>query len=70
MTRKDYELIAKALHDQIHITLGSNWTDVPKYMFYKDLCETLATRLGEQNPRFDRNMFIHDCEAGYSKEAF
>ena len=70
MTRKDYKLIAQALREQIHLSLGSNWTDVSKYMFYKELCETLATRLGEQNPRFDRNIFIHDCEAGYSEEAF
>ncbi len=70
MTRKDYKLIAEALRDQIHMAMGSNWTDKSKYMFYKDLCEALATRLGEDNPRFARSVFIHDCEAGYTEEAF
>ena len=63
MTRKDYKLIAQALSDQIQTGCSLGFIDKSRYLFFKDLCGTLATRLGEENPRFNRSKFLEACQA-------
>lgn len=63
MTRKDYKLIAQAMSDQISSACSLGLVDKSRYLFFQDICGTLATRLGEENPRFDRSKFLEACRA-------
>jgi hypothetical protein len=65
MTRKDYKLIAQALSDQIMGACSLGLVDKSRYLFFQDICGTLANRLGEENPRFDRSKFLEACQANH-----
>ena len=61
MTKKDYELIAKGFKDAL-----STWTpdtQERKSCIYaiQDACKTVATKLEEQNPRFNKTKFLQAC---------
>ena len=72
MTRKDYELIAAEFKryadcDQdLHDRLEAAGIDVDaqtraRYSRLTLLANSLAVRLAQNNPRFDRNTFINAC---------
>ncbi len=64
MTRKDYELIAKALKSRMDNALGLSAayrkTISPAEVVGMVACE-LADELGQDNPRFDRSRFLMAC---------
>jgi len=57
MTRKDYELIARALKIS-----GLNWEDgaTPETVI-REVAGQLAYTLAQDNPRFDRARFLTAC---------
>lgn len=55
MTKKDYELIAKAIRDVYLYGI-----DVDKGTL-DDVARSLAAHLATTNPRFDRERFIKAC---------
>lgn len=63
MTRKDFELIAEVLKDNLqHAINGGN----VKYEAYtrtvtEDVANLFAIRLREQNPRFKKERFLRAC---------
>jgi hypothetical protein len=59
MTKKDYELIAKAIE-----TSGSmyfNQNEAEKVSAMIEFAYSIATSLKEDNPRFDRVRFLEAC---------
>lgn len=52
MTRKDYNLVAE--------TLRGNEVNMEPYAF-EWLCRSFATRLANDNPRFDIDKFLLAC---------
>lgn len=56
MTRKDYELIAKALRQEIDAACSCNDCHIKRRMV-----KSLATVLQEDNPRFNPDKFIKAC---------
>lgn len=63
MTRKDYELIAKAVKDSMNIeSLGNKTSDLTdRQVAIIGLAETLSIRLQEDNARFDSERFLKAC---------
>lgn len=59
MTRKDYELIAKALKTQIEISRTYNEEDGE--FAVTNIAFDLVTDLAKDNPRFDRDRFLKAC---------
>jgi len=57
MTRKDYELIAETFRDMLAVAVL--WDDEAKGI--GAIARVLATRLEEDNPRFDRDKFLNAC---------
>lgn len=62
MTRKDYELIAKRISDQIELTHFSNDNHSAR-MSLRSLARNLAEDLAKGNQRFDRDRFLAACGA-------
>lgn len=60
MTRKDYELIAKAISDNRCRYATSDHDDGQNYVL-DELTETLCRDFSEENPRFDSNKFRKAC---------
>jgi len=63
MTRKDYELIAKAIKDVglwYHVGEGERQHGAGVVLF--SLAMELARELGADNPRFDKQRFLAACE--------
>lgn len=62
MTKKDYELIAKALRDgfmtQPPSPMGS---EVDIYGNYRLIVGSMANALEQQNPRFNKTIFYDAC---------
>ena len=62
MTRKDYELIAKALRNgfmaQPPSPMGS---EVDIYFNYRLIVGSMANALERNNPRFNRDKFMEAC---------
>lgn len=56
MTRKDYELIAKALKTQLELSRGFGEEDGEAAV--KNIAHDLAEALALDNPRFDRARFL------------
>lgn len=64
MTRKDYELIADAIKDEL-----GEYADVPgmgidnsnERSAIVSTARAIADRLGEDNPNFDRERFLSAC---------
>jgi hypothetical protein len=68
MTKKDYELIASEIRKMPHIPLEIRETG--KRTLYREemFANSLATRLEEDNPRFDRTRFLEAC--GFKEESY
>jgi len=58
MTRKDYELIAKAISEAHEDNFGDSSANEGIYW----VTGLLADKLAEDNPRFDRFKFVQACE--------
>lgn len=56
MTRKDYELIAKALKTQIE--LSRRFDEADGEAAVKNIASDLAAELAKENPRFDEGRFL------------
>jgi hypothetical protein len=59
MTRKDYVMIAEVIKTQIELSLKFGEDDA-RYGA-ENIAQDLATKLGEDNPRFDRGRFLAAC---------
>jgi hypothetical protein len=59
MTRKDYELIAKALKTQIEISRTYNEKDGE--LAVSNIAYDLVKDLATENPRFDKDRFLVAC---------
>lgn len=64
MTKKDYELIAEVLAQV------ASQQDMDKQYIVDEVAYYMATKLQEQNPRFDRNKFLTACGIGHQHEWF
>ncbi len=60
MSRKHYVALAKTLAGSFPI--DENWQQVSDYWQY--LVDKLADTLAADNPKFDRNRFLHACRKG------
>lgn len=62
MTRKDFKLIAQAMHDErpIGAVKGKREDDAIVAQFHI-CCTSLANALRTTNPRFDRAKFLAAC---------
>ena len=62
MTRKDYELIAATIRDQLNVT-RDNQTDFGFGAFeaLQELTDRLSTKFAHENPRFDGRIFRQAC---------
>jgi hypothetical protein len=56
MTRKDYQLIA----DAINLSKWSSGNDIHLETI-RTVAQDLATKLAQENPRFDRARFLTAC---------
>lgn len=56
MTKKDYELIAKAMLKSSTLVNRYSAEDL-----HKLICLDLAIKLQDSNPRFDRQRFLEAC---------
>lgn len=63
MTKKDYELIAQAFRIVFNDAPNTGGTD--HHMGYfdamMDLADEIAEQLFQDNPKFDRERFLHSC---------
>ena len=63
MTKRDFQLIADAVADELyHARFRPDFAQA-QYTI-KGVCEHLAVRLGEVNPRFDHARFMKACGFG------
>ena len=60
MTKKDYELIAKAISEVIDTAMVRDYTASQSHTQIL-IIEPFAERLERDNPRFDRKKFIDAC---------
>jgi hypothetical protein len=59
MTKKDYELIASVFNKVIEYAKNDgSEVDVP---LVKTLARLMSAELNNENPRFDREKFLHAC---------
>ncbi len=61
MTRKDYELIAKAFKTCHEICTASPNPPRTKAEVIEELAKHLSLDLNDDNPKFDRNRFLKAC---------
>lgn len=62
MTRKDYELIARALRSsRLHLPAMDPQYRVGAKDQWETTVEEVADELERENPRFDRNKFLIAC---------
>ena len=59
MTRKDYELIAKAIKTQVE--LSRTFDEKGEELAVLNIARDLADALTRENPRFDRDRFMVAC---------
>lgn len=59
MTRKDYVLIAEVIKTQIELSLKFGEDDA-RYGA-ENIALDLASKLSQDNPRFDRSRFLQAC---------
>lgn len=62
MTRKDYELIAKAIKDVGLFYHVMGCRDVVTERVLSSVARELARELGADNVRFDKARFLESCE--------
>lgn len=60
MTKKDYEVIAKAIKKQWDVQVEITGTG-DKSMAIHETALRIATGLGHDNPKFDYNKFLNAC---------
>lgn len=60
MTRKHYEMIAKAIYDETTPHLGS-YGGCDSVQALADLARSLSAAFATDNPRFDRERFLKAC---------
>lgn len=58
MTRKDYKLIAEVLKSGMENWAG--WNEKPEEVI-AGTARSLATKMAQENPRFDRAKFLEAC---------
>ena len=63
MTKKDYELIARAFYNQMTSTTVFGTSE---QLAIKGTAMLLSVYLAEQNPKFNRSKFLMDC--GHDKQ--
>jgi len=66
MTRKDYLLIAKALH-KARTEITSNFAEEVQFLAQMHQARVefaFSEALSERNPRFDTDMFLTNCREG------
>jgi hypothetical protein len=64
MSKKDFEAIASVLQEcRRDMDPGSATYSDPDAL-HADVCLAFATRLGRQNPHFDRERFLRACVPG------
>lgn len=64
MTRKDYELIAKAIYGSLIQSCSLEWQD--RFIEqHKMTAGYVANALGQDNPRFNRDRFMAVCGMKY-----
>lgn len=64
MTRKHYEVIASAIRDEMEVLMEEkmNGLDRGHHMVGVSLvARRIANRLGDDNPRLDRDKFLNAC---------
>ena len=62
MTKKDYELIARALKNGWLATPPSfKGYEVDPYECYRIVVDRMANALGQDNPRFNKTIFYDAC---------
>lgn len=61
MTKKDYELIARALRDTMLIDIASADELRGATKATRSACARVAAALATENPRFDRARFLAAC---------
>lgn len=65
MTRKDYELIAEAIRevrsDYLELDELLDDPEITVEKVLSDFIDELADRLSDENPRFNRSIFINAC---------
>lgn len=67
MTKKDYQAIARAIHETRENSANySAWDDEVREVV-GDMTARLANALAADNPRFDRARFVEACETGRCK---
>jgi hypothetical protein len=62
MTKIDYELIARILHDSVYSEPGilcEAWEHMDEQ--YNELVQEFAHELAQDNSKFDRNKFLQAC---------
>lgn len=59
MTRRDFELIAKVIRNQRRLHL--DMCEPVGAMAVDELAGEMATHLGNEHPRFDRERFLTAC---------
>ena len=64
MYKKDYQAIARALHELRQRTARQA---LPTVVRHDLVAEALAEVLADDNPRFDRILFLEACETGKCK---
>lgn len=60
MTRKDYELIAKAIYGSLIQSKSLDWQDLYAEQ-HRITARHIANALERTNPRFDRERFLTAC---------
>lgn len=63
MTRKDYEVIAKAIAEQVERN-GGEVNDT--LLSLTSLAGTLCREFAKENPRFDRDRFLTACKVDWA----
>jgi hypothetical protein len=65
MSRKDYELIASAFAERIHMAQTFSGTHASRMAHLKEIADTIADKMASDNPRFNRPRFLTAC--GFDK---
>ena len=67
MTKKDYQAIARAIHEQIVASINDPHKTHSRGGLAAAIIDAIADVLAADNPRFDRARFVEACETGQCK---
>lgn len=62
MTRRDYEMLAHVLRRELMVVRGSLYGDI-RAQTVRDTARAIAEEIKADNPRFDVERFMRDCNA-------